>query len=434
MNPPTEFRVRARDGSWHALAAMSRVSQDETGAMSLVVNSRDVTEERGLEEQLRQTQRLESIGQLAGGIAHDFNNLLTVILGRGALLRRRLSSDQSLRPHVELIEDTAKRGAMLTQQLLTFGRKQMLQPRDLDLNTVVAGILPLLERLIGEQVSIGARLDPGLGRIRGDRATIEQVIVNLVVNARDAMPQGGRVSLTTANAEPDAGFVRGHRGARPGPHVVLTVSDTGAGMDAQTQAHIFEPFFTTKGPGGGTGLGLATVHGIVEQHGGHITVESTPGQGSTFRIYLPRTSRPVEHADTVPGLVASVSEVPTILLVEDDDDVRELARSILEEHGYAVIAAGGPREALDIAAAHGGPLHLLLTDVVMPGMNGRELAERVLRLREETKVLYVSGYTDMALGPYGVLESDIALLPKPFTPSSLTARVAEVLRGPRGAP
>jgi PAS domain S-box-containing protein len=428
VNPPTEFRVRARDGSWHVLAAMSRAARDETGAVRLVVNSRDVTEQRGLEEQLRQAQRMELMGQLAGGIAHDFNNLLTVIIGRSELLRQRLAKDDSARRNIELIQDTASRGAALTQQLLASSRRQMLQPRVLDLNETVAGITPMLERLIGEQITIAERLDPELDRIRGDQATLEQIIVNLVVNARDAMPHGGRIVLATANVELDDAFVRGHPGAAPGRHVVLTVSDTGIGMDAPTRARIFEPFFTTKGPGLGTGLGLAVVDGIVKQHRGWVAVESAPGSGSTFRVYLPRVDEPATAVPVLDDPGARAESVATVLVVEDDADVRELAANVLEEAGYTVIAAGGPREALAIVERRAGPLHLLLTDVVMPEMDGRVLAERIRHLRPEAKVLFMSGYAGEALGPSGVLDSGIALLPKPFTPSSLTGMIAEALR------
>jgi PAS domain S-box-containing protein len=429
VNPPTEFRVRARDGSWHVLAAMSRAARDETGAVRLVVNSRDVTEQRGLEEQLRQAQRMELMGQLAGGIAHDFNNLLTVIIGRSELLRQRLAKDDSARRNIELIQDAASRGAALTQQLLASSRRQMLQPRILDLNETVSGITPVLERLIGEQVTIAERLDPDLDRIRGDQATLEQIIVNLVVNARDAMPHGGRIVLATANVELDDAFVRGHPDAARGPHVVLTVSDTGIGMDAATRARIFEPFFTTKGPGLGTGLGLAVVDGIVKQHRGCVAVESAPGAGSTFRVYLPRVDEPATAGPGPDDPVARAESVATVLVVEDDADVRELTTNVLQEAGYTVIAAGGPREALEIVERRPGPLHLLLTDVVMPEMNGRVLAERVRHLRPEARVLFMSGYAGEALGPSGVLDSGIALLRKPFTPSSLTGMIAEALRG-----
>ncbi len=430
VNPPTEFRVRSRDGSWHVLAAMSRVTLDETGDVSLVVNSRDVTEQRALEEQLRLAQRMESIGQLAGGIAHDFNNLLTVIIGRSELLCRRLKPDDPLRRNIELIQVTAKRGAALTQQLLAFGRKQMLQPTVLDLNGVVVGITPMLDRLIGSQIAIVTSLDSGLRRVKGDRATMEQVIVSLVVNARDAMPDGGRISLTTANVELDDGFVRAHPGAARGPHVVLTVSDTGVGMDADVRARIFEPFFSTKGLARGTGLGLAAVYGIVKQHEGYIAVESVPGEGTRFRVYFPSVSAPATAAD-LPTSVAPARGTATILLVEDEADVLDLAKTVLEEEGYRVLAASGPREALKIAERHDGPLHLLLTDVVMPDMNGRDLADQILQTHPETALLFMSGYTGDALGPYGLSGSGTALLPKPFTVASLAERVAEILRGGR---
>ncbi|MGH7322281.1 MAG: response regulator [Candidatus Rokuibacteriota bacterium] len=390
----------------------------------------DLTDRKQLEEQLRQSQKMEAIGRLAGGVAHDFNNLLTVITGRSELLRRRLKADDPLVRHVDLIQKIAERAATLTQQLLAFSRKQMLQPKILDLNAVVAGMEKMLRRLIGEDIDLVTTPAPGLGRIQADPGQIEQVILNLAVNARDAMPDGGRLNLETGNVDLDDVFVRHHRGARPGRYVMLAVTDTGAGMDADTQAHLFEPFFTTKGVGKGTGLGLAMVYGIVKQSGGYIVVASEPGRGARFEIYLPR----------VEGVAASdpggrvLAELPrgheTILLVEDQEEVRDLARDILQMSGYTVLEAHHGGEAREVCARHTGPIHLLLTDVVMPHMSGRELADRLAVDHPGLKVLYMSGYADNAIVHHGVLDSATAFIQKPFSPDDLARKAREVLDAP----
>jgi len=378
------------------------------------------------QDQLTQARKMEAVGRLAGGIAHDFNNLLTVMTGRSQLLLRRLTTADPVRSEIELIEKTANRAADLTRQLLAFSRKQILQPAVMNLNTAVATMSEMLRRMIGEDVLLLTALDPALGWVQADPSQIEQIVINLAVNARDAMPKGGRLTLETANVELEGSYARAHVGAHPGPHVMLAVSDTGVGMDADTRTRIFEPFFTTKGPGKGTGLGLATVYGIVKQSGGHICVYSELGQGTAFKIYLPRVDR---AADPVPGgLLAHVAQGrETILLVEDEGAVRELARDILEANGYAVLEARHGDEALAICERHSEPIHLMLTDVVMPGMNGRELAERLARLRPETKVLYMSGYTDNAIVLHGVLNGRAVFLQKPFTPDALARKVREVL-------
>jgi PAS domain S-box-containing protein len=407
---------------------------DAAGRIIGVIGTlRDITERkrteetlRQQEEQLRQSQKMEAVGRLAGGIAHDFNNLLTVITGRGDLLLRRLPAEDPVRRDLELIKKTAERAAVLTRQLLAFSRKQMLQPKVLDLNAIVAGVAQMLQRLIGEHIDLVQMLAPDLGLVKADPAQIEQIIVNLVVNARDAMPEGGRLTLETANVELDPAFVAANPGSSTGRYTVLAVSDTGEGMTPEVLAHIFEPFFTTKEVGKGTGLGLATVYGIVKQHDGYITAESAPGAGTTLRVYLRRVEERVEAAE--PGLTpAGLAAAETVLLVEDEHDLRLLATEILDGAGYAVLVAAGPSEALERARGHPGPIHLLLTDVVMPGMSGRDLAERLVPLHPETKVLYMSGYAADTIVRHGVLNPGTNLLQKPFTPDALTGKVREVL-------
>jgi PAS domain S-box-containing protein len=395
--------------------------------LGVIVILRDLTAVRALEAQLRHAQKMEAVGRLAGGVAHDFNNLLTVITGRSQLLLLKLAPASPLRRDVELVEETAHRASALTRQLLAFSRKQMVQPRIVDLNEVVRGMETMLSRLIGEDIALTTHLDRTAGCVRADPAQLEQMIVNLAVNARDAMPLGGRLTLETSYVRLDEGFARQHVGLRPGPHVRLTVRDTGVGMDGLIKAHLFEPFFTTKGPGKGTGLGLATVYGIVTQSGGAIRVESEPGQGATFTIELPRIDAPAELPGD-PGIPAAAPHgSETVLLVEDEPEVRGLARDILQQQGYTVLESADGDEALRIGREHVGPIHLLVTDVVMPLMGGRELADRLRVGRGETKVLYVSGYTDDAILHQGVSETGMAFLPKPFTASALAHKVRQVL-------
>ncbi|HET8575952.1 MAG TPA: GAF domain-containing protein [Methylomirabilota bacterium] len=427
VNPPVEFRVRARDGSWRVLAATSRVIRGETGAVTLVATSRDVTERRALEEQLRQAQRLESIGRLAGGVAHDFNNLLTVIGGRAQLLLSRLPSGDPSRRDVELIKKTGARAAQLTQQLLAFSRRQVLQPKILDLNGVITGLEGMLRRLIGEDIELVTDLVTGLGTVLADPGQLEQVIMNLALNARDAMPTGGRLTIRTATAGLGAQDPVGFEALAAGPYVLLTVSDTGVGMDEATRAHIFEPFFTTKDVGKGSGLGLATVYGIVKQSGGHITAESEPGHGTTFAIYLPEAHGAVAAPESSQALEDAPRGVETILLVEDEAEVRDLARDILELGGYQVLEATTPEDAERICRDERSPIHLLLTDVVMPQMSGRMLAERLMAARPAMRVLYMSGYTGDTIVQHGVEGQGPGFLPKPFTPNDLSRKVREVL-------
>jgi signal transduction histidine kinase/ActR/RegA family two-component response regulator len=379
------------------------------------------------EEQLRQALKMEAVGKLAGGVAHDFNNLLTVILGRCTILLPRLPEGTPVHRGVALIHQTAQRAAALTRQLLAFSRKQVLKPQALDLTVVVDDIMPMLRRLIGENVELATRLAPSVRRVRADLSQIEQVIVNLAVNARDAMPHGGRLTLETREVELDAAYVRRHEGARGGPHVQLTVRDTGIGMDAATLPRIFEPFFTTKGPGQGTGLGLSTVYGIVRQSGGSVWVESQAGQGTTFGICLPVVEEAGRPALDAPAPPPAAPGWETVLLVEDEAEVRELAAEILRDRGYRVLEAESPEHALRVAEDHPEAIHLLLTDVVMPGASGRDLADRLAPLRPAMKVLYMSGYTDHAIVQHGVLDPCVAYIAKPFTPDEVARRVREVL-------
>jgi len=427
-----EAQWRRKDGTPVPVRLSGRTVLDERGALEgYEVIAENVSERWHLEEQLRQAQKIEAVGRLAGGVAHDFNNLLTIVTGYSDLVLERLGATDAMRAYVEEIKKAGERAASLTRQLLAFGRRQTLAPRALDLNAVVANIDKMLRRLIGENIELTTVLAPELGRVKADPGQIEQVILNLAVNARDAMPQGGQLTLETANVELNEGDTRTRVSVLPGRYVMLAVSDSGMGMDAETQAHIFEPFFTTKEEGKGTGLGLATVYGIVKQSGGHIGLYSEPNHGTTFKIYLPRLEEAAQPVEAIsPGApLAGGSE--TILLVEDEEGVRDLARRILELKGYKVITASNPTEAAQVCERYEGPIHLLLTDVVMPTMSGPQLAEHVAFLRPGLKVLYISGYTDNAIVPHGILEEGVQFLQKPFTRDSLTRKVREVLDAPQ---
>jgi two-component system cell cycle sensor histidine kinase/response regulator CckA len=387
---------------------------------------RDITDRTRLEEQFRQAQKMEAVGRLAGGVAHDFNNILTAILGYSDLLLSGLPGVSPFRSDVEEIRKAAERAGALTRQLLAFSRRQILTPQILDLNSLVADMDSMLRRLLGEDVDLVTRLDPNLGHVRADPGQLEQVLANLSLNARDAMPEGGKLTIETRNVDLDASYLGLQARVVPGPYVLLSVSDTGVGMDGATQARLFEPFFTTKPKGKGTGLGLATVYGIVKQSDGYIWCQSELGSGTTFKVYLPRVAEEVEPVVTRPPLLPAFG-AETVLLVEDASAVRSLVHRVLEEHGYAVLEAQTAEEALQLARRHPEPIQLLITDVVLPGASGRRLAEELLAERPQTKVLYMSGYTDDAIVHRGVLDPDTAFIHKPFTPEALARKVREVL-------
>ena len=421
-----------KDGSNIILRLSGRTIHENKNSTFFELFAEDVTEHRGLEQQLRQAQKMEAVGRLAGGIAHDFNNLLMVISGYCEFLLERIGPDPAVRGPAQEIAKAAKRATSLTVQLLAFSRKQMLAPKLLDLNAVVTENLKLLTRLIGEDIDLVMIPGGELGLVKADPGQIEQVIMNLAVNARDAMPRGGNLVIETGNVRLDENYTRSHAGVEPGDYVMIAVSDTGLGMDTETQTHIFEPFFTTKGPKG-TGLGLSTVYGIVKQSGGYIWVNSEPNRGTTFKVYLPHVSAAGEAVAPQPPatVVEFAPGQETILLVEDEATVRELTQQYLQAQGYTVFEAADPNIALQISRAHSGPIHLLLTDVIMPGMNGRELAQRITASRTETRVLYMSGYTENAIGHNGTLDAGINLLQKPFTLPALRARVRQVLGSPQ---
>ena len=421
-----QFRFRHVDGSWRAFEAVASNMLDVAAVRGVVLNCRDITEQRALEAQFRQAQRLEAVGRLAGGVAHDFNNILTAITGYSELLLDDLPPDDRKRGDIEEIRAAAQRAAALTRQLLAFSRKQVLQVKVLDLNAVVRTLDRMLQRLLGEDVRLELALSEGLGAVRADPVQMEQVIMNLAVNARDAMPAGGRLTIQTANVVLDASYSRTHRGARPGRHVMLAMTDTGIGMDEETRSHLFEPFFTTKGQGKGTGLGRATVYGIVKQSGGNIWVYSEPGRGATFRLYLPRVDEQPEPL-VRPATLPAAGGDETVLLAEDDAAVREVVAQALEQKGYRVLRASDGQMAIELARAHRARIDLLVTDLVMPGPTGRELAEVLVGERPGLRVMYMSGYPDEAVVRHGVLEKGLHYLQKPFVVEDLARKVREVL-------
>jgi nitrogen-specific signal transduction histidine kinase/ActR/RegA family two-component response regulator len=400
----------------------------DQGAATIQVVVRNITDRRQLEEKLRQSQKMEAVGQLAGGIAHDFNNMLLIIGGFSEVLANDPALTEDQRSSVEQIRQAGIRAGGLTAQLLAFSRRQVLQPKVVNLDKLVGNLEHMLRTLVGENIEYLSVSDPLLGCVKADPGQIEQSVINLVVNARDAMPQGGRLTITTDNVNLDEETIRrDHLDAKPGPHVRLLVSDTGVGIDADTLGHIYEPFFTTKPKGKGTGLGLSTVYGIVKQSGGCIHVNSSPGQGTTFSLYLPRVEDVIDPTGEEGKQGSTFTGSETILVAEDEQGVRALVSHTLRQHGYTVLEASHGLEALVISERHTKAIHLLLTDVVMPQLNGRELAERLLAKLPELQVLYMSGYTDDAVLRRGLIAPDTNFLHKPFTTSALASRVRQLL-------
>ena len=424
-----EVRARRRDGSicWMDVHTTNLLDDPVVGA--IVGNVRDITEQRRVEDQLRQAQKMESMGRLAGGVAHDFNNVLTVILSVSEMLAEEQSLSAEVRADLEEIRQAGRRAAGLTNQLLMFSRHQVVEPAVLDLDTVLASTEKMLKRILGEDVVLVTRREAALGRIVADRGQIEQVIMNLVVNARDAMPRGGTLTIATANVELSEQRAREHFGAHAGPHVMLSVSDTGCGMDETTVAQIFEPFFTTKDKGKGTGLGLSTVFGIVQAADGWISVETAPGLGTTFQVFLPRVDAVAEPVRPR-RQPTSLRGTETILLCEDEEQVRAVTAGILSRAGYEVLVASSPTAAIEIARAHPGSIDALLTDVVMPGMSGPELAEAVLAARPRIAVVCMSGYIDDTITRHGVVDHGYAFVHKPLTPEPLLPKLRDLLDAP----
>jgi two-component system cell cycle sensor histidine kinase/response regulator CckA len=422
-----EGRFHHGDGSWRIMEGVAVNRLTDRSVRAIILNIRDLTERRRLEEQLRQSQKMEAVGQLAGGVAHDFNNLLTAILGYCNLMLDDIPLDNPIRSDLEEVRLAGERAAALTRQLLAFSRRQMLQPQVVDINAIIRQIEKLLRRLISADVELVTDLAPELPPVRVDPASLEQVLMNLAVNARDAMPLGGRLTIETAQVDLDETYAISHADVVPGSYIMLAVGDTGEGMDEATRLRVFEPFFTTKEQGKGSGLGLATVYGIVTQSGGHVWVYSEPGHGTVFKVYLPRAEavKPVPVAEHERA-AARKGGWETVLLVEDESAVRALAREVLRRHGYVVLEARHGVDALRLAERHPDDIHLMITDVVMPHMGGRELAERLIAVRPNMKVLFMSGYTDQAVMDRHITPGS-AFLQKPFTPQAFARKVRTVL-------
>jgi two-component system, cell cycle sensor histidine kinase and response regulator CckA len=418
---PETWRHRLRDGTVIDVEISAGKIFFEGRDAALVV-ARDVTERRRMQERLASAEKMEAVGRLAGGVAHDFNNLLTVISGYAAILRSEPAATQPL----DEIEHAAEQAAALTRQLLAFSRRQVMRPQVVDVNEIVGGMGAMLERIIGDDVQVAIQLAEGVSAVEADRAQIERVVLNLAANARDAMPRGGRLTIETADVVLEDSYVATHGDVTPGPHVLLAISDTGIGMSDEVRRRLFEPFFTTKSSGGGTGLGLATVFGVVKQSGGSIFVYSEEGRGTTFKIYLPASQRPVVH-ESDGAQPASERGSETVVVVEDDESVRELVRIMLGGCGYGVLAAPDADGAARMCEAHPGGVDLLLTDVVMPDIGGRALAERLTALFPHLRVLFMSGYSDEAVVRHGIIRPDTAFIEKPFTQASLARKVREVL-------
>ena len=429
---PTELRVRHKNGTWRTVEATDANLLGNEAVSGVVINARDITERKHLEEQLLHSQKMDAIGRLAGGLAHDFNNLITAINGFSDLLLMNLHRGDPLRHHVDEIKKAGQRAASLTRQLLAFSRKQVLQPKVLDLNRVVSDMDQMLRRLIGEDIELETNLAPDLWCVKADPGQIEQVIMNLVVNARDAMPEGGKLLIVSSNVN-GTGSGRNQTEQSSSDYVMLRVTDTGSGIDTDTMSQIFEPFFTTKGKGKGTGLGLSTVYGIVEQSGGHISVNSELGQGATFEIYLPKSDERRASDEDMAHPLEALGGSETILLVEDEEAVRNLGSQLLASRGYKVLEARNGGEALLICEQYPNRIHLMLTDVVMPNMSGRQLAERLAPIKPDMKVIYMSGYADDTILGLGIPSSETAFLNKPFSPDALMRKVRQVL-GESGSP
>ena len=418
---------RKKDGTEFPVEVSLSFIETDEGPFGIAFVT-DITPRKQLEEQLAHSQKMEAVGRLAGGVAHDFNNLLTIISGYNRMLLDQLSDSGPLRSYSEEVLKAADRAAALTNQLLAFSRRQMLRPRVVDANSLVQGDEKMLRRLIGEDIDLVLQLTPGVGNIKVDPGQFSQIILNLAINARDAMPNGGRLTIETAVAHLDEDYAKAHLEVRPGEYVMIAVSDNGIGIDAETKRHIFEPFFTTKEQGKGTGLGLATVYGIVKQSGGDIWVYSELGQGTTFKVYFPQ----IRDAASDDSLVAPDTRPghETILLVEDEAGVRELVAEMLRQRGYKVLQAADPAEALQVSEHFGGPIQMLLSDVVMPKMSGMQLAEQLAPRRPQMRVLYLSGYTENTIIHHGVLKPGVQFLPKPFSQDALAKKIREVLDRP----
>ena len=425
----SEFRIITQGGEerWFRDYTCPVRDGHERYVMRVYGAGQEITERRRLEEPLRQSQKMEAIGRLAGGIAHDFNNLLQVISGYSDMLQQRLTRQRTLCRYVQEIKNVSEQGAVLTRQLMTVSRKSPVQSQALDFGSIISNIIPILRRLLGEDVELIASVAPNLGQVTADSGQLEQVILNLAVNARDAMPHGGRLILEAVNVKLDVSLAGRLGGMAPGEYIRLAVNDTGSGMDVETQTHIFEPFFTTKEPGKGTGLGLFTVYGIVNQNGGKMQVESTLGVGTTFTIHLPRVDAPIKEIKVEPAPKLTPHADETILLVEDEQVVRDLVGQVLQATGYEVLEATSGEQALQLSSTHRGPIHLLLADVVLPGLSGPEVAAQLVSTRPEMQVIYMSGYAPETVMRYGISEKHRLFLQKPFTPTTLLSHVREGL-------
>jgi two-component system, cell cycle sensor histidine kinase and response regulator CckA len=423
----TEDSLPDREGNLRTMMTKKSLLVDRRGNKHLVGVSRDITDYKRLQNQFLQAQKMEAIGVLAGGIAHDFNNLLNVINGYSEMMLEKLDPNSPLHGDMEQIKESGQRAASLTSQLLAFSRKQILQPKILDLNIVISQMISMLSRMIGEDIEIVTATQPGLGKVNADPVQIQQIIMNLAVNARDAMPRGGKLTIETANVDCDENYVQEHPVVKMGPYVMLAITDSGIGMDETTKAHLFEPFFTTKEKGKGTGLGLSTIYGIVKQSNGFIWVYSEPGKGTAFKIYFPRVEDEALIKPSGSKVQLKSRGFETVLVVEDEESVKTLACRILRGRGYTVLDAPNGKEALRIAANYAGEIHLVLTDVVMPGMSGKDLVSELQSIRPDIKALYVSGYADNAIVHHGRLDPGVAFLQKPFAVEGLARKVREVM-------